>query len=97
MSGTVRGSGTAADAFQGFPLDKVFVAGKTGTAQMKPKQPFSWFASIAKDGTKQIVVVALVEEAGTGSQIAAPIVRKVLDQFFGYSTSGGFHAGVKAD
>lgn len=97
MSGTVRGSGTAADAFQGFPLDKIFVGGKTGTAQMKPKQPFSWFASIAKEGQKQIVVVALVEEAGTGSQIAAPIVRKVLEQYFGVTTSGGLHAGVKAD
>jgi penicillin-binding protein 2 len=64
---------------------------------MKPKQPFSWFASIAKEGTKQIVVVALVEEAGTGAQIAAPIVRKVLEQYFGITTSGGLHVGVKAD
>jgi penicillin-binding protein 2 len=97
MAGTVRGSGTAADAFEGFPLDRIFVAGKTGTAQMPPRQPFSWFAAIAKQGTKQIVVVALVEEAGTGSQIAAPIVRKVLEQYFNLSTSGGIHLGEKAD
>src|SRR5439155_3696848 len=38
MKGTVQSGGTAADAFAGFPLDKVQVAGKTGTAQMAPKQ-----------------------------------------------------------
>lgn len=97
MSGAVRGEGTAAGAFTGFPLDRVFVAGKTGTAQMKPKQPFSWFAGIAKAQGKEIVVVALVEEAGTGSQIAAPIVRRVIDQHFDVSQSRGFEAGSRAD
>jgi penicillin-binding protein 2 len=96
MAGTVRGEGTAAGAFSGFPLDRVFVAGKTGTAQMKPKQPFSWFAGIGKAQGKEIVVVALVEEAGTGSQIAAPIVRRVLDHHFGVE-SGSFEPGVRAD
>ena len=54
---------------------------------MKPKQPFSWFAAIAKArADKQIVVVALVEEAGSGSQIAAPIVRKVIEEHFEVKT-----------
>lgn len=96
MAGTVRGDGTSAGAFEGFPLESVFVAGKTGTAQMKPKQPFSWFAAIGKAQGKEIVVVALVEEAGTGSQIAAPIVRRVFDQHFGVR-SGSFEAGGRAD
>lgn len=96
MRGTVRGDGTAAAAFEGFPLARVEVAGKTGTAQMKPRQPFSWFASIAKSGDKEIVVVALVEEAGTGSQIAAPIVRKVLEQHFDVR-AGEFNPGAAAD
>jgi penicillin-binding protein 2 len=96
MSGTVRGEGTAATAFSGFPLDRVFVAGKSGTAQMKPRQPFSWFAAIAKARGKEVVIVALVEEAGTGSQIAAPIVRAALDEYFG-APSSGFEVGVRAD
>jgi penicillin-binding protein 2 len=96
MKGTVVGEGTAAAAFAGFPLDKVDVAGKSGTAQMKPKQSFAWFAAIAKDGDKQIVVVALVEEAGSGSQIAAPIVRKVIEQHFQVKT-GDFKLGTAAD
>jgi penicillin-binding protein 2 len=96
MYGTVRDSGTAAAAFNGFPIDSIDVGGKSGTAQMKPKQPFSWFASIAKSHDKQIVVVALVEESGSGSLIAAPIVRKVLEQYFDVR-KGEFKAGAAAD
>ncbi len=96
MKGTVEGEGTAAAAFDGFPLDKVEVAGKTGTAQMMPKQPFSWFSAVAKAEDKQIVVVALVEEAGTGSQIAAPIVRRVIDQYFQVK-KGEIKLGTAAD
>ncbi|MGH2760682.1 MAG: penicillin-binding protein 2 [Actinomycetota bacterium] len=96
MTDTVRGQGTAADAFSGFPLEEVKVAGKTGTAQMQPKQPFSWFAAIAKSKGEEIVVVALVEEAGTGSQIAAPIVRRVIERYFELPEAG-IEAGVRAD
>src|SRR5207249_9105854 len=38
--------GTAALSFQGFPLDRIPVAGKTGTADITGKQPFSWFAAM---------------------------------------------------
>ena len=96
MNGTVTGDGTAARPFSGFPYDQVFVAGKTGTAQMAPKQPFSWFAAIAKQGSKQIAVAALVEEGGTGSQVAAPIVRRVIERYYGLK-EGSFEAGVRAD
>jgi len=34
--------GTASYAFLGFPLDKIPVAGKTGTADILPKAPVSW-------------------------------------------------------
>jgi len=96
LSGTVTGPGTAAKPFDGFPFNRVFVDGKTGTAQMAPKQPFSWFAAMAKEGSKQIVVAALVEEGGTGSQVAAPIVRRVIERYFGLR-EGNFEAGVRAD
>jgi penicillin-binding protein 2 len=96
MKGTVQGDGTAANAFSGFPLDKVDVAGKSGTAQMKPKQSFAWFAAIGKARGKEIVVVALVEEAGSGSQIAAPIVRRVIEQHFQVK-QGDLKLGSRAD
>jgi penicillin-binding protein 2 len=96
MNGTVIGNGTAAKAFAGFPNDRVFVSGKSGTAQMAPKQDFSWFAAIARQGGKQLAVAALVEEGGTGSQVAAPIVRSVIERYFGLP-EGNFEAGVRAD
>jgi penicillin-binding protein 2 len=96
MTGTVVGEGTAAAAFAGFPLDRVQVAGKSGTAQMKPRQPFAWFSAIAKDSDREVVVVALVEEAGSGSQIAAPIVRQVIAEHFGLD-KGNVELGERAD
>jgi cell division protein FtsI/penicillin-binding protein 2 len=63
---------------------------------MAPRQPFSWFSAIAKSGDKQIVVVALVEEAGSGSQIAAPIVRQVIAEHFGVG-KGEVELGERAD
>jgi penicillin-binding protein 2 len=72
-------SGTATSAFAGFPLSSIPVAGKTGTAEVHGRQPHSWFAAFAPANDPQFVVVAVVEEGGHGSQVAAPIVRRVLE------------------
>jgi penicillin-binding protein 2 len=72
-------AGTATSAFAGFPLSSTPVAAKTGTAEVHGKQPHSWFAAIAPANDPQFVVVAIVEEGGHGSQVAAPIVRRVLE------------------
>jgi penicillin-binding protein 2 len=92
----VPASGTAAAAFSGFPFERVSVAGKTGTAQVKPRQAFSWFAAFAPATDPKIVVVAMVEEGGTGAQIAAPIVRRVIEGYFGLP-EGNLEAGARAD
>jgi penicillin-binding protein 2 len=73
-------------AFQGFPLDKVLVGGKTGTAEVFGKQDTSWFASWAPAGPAgraQYVVATMVEQAGLGSQAAAPIARKIFEGLYG--------------
>jgi penicillin-binding protein 2 len=75
--------GTAYGAFSGFPLDRIPVAGKTGTAELKPKVPFAWFAAYAPAEDPQYVVVVNVEEGGGGSQTAAPIARSILEVIFG--------------
>jgi penicillin-binding protein 2 len=77
--------GTAAAAFAGFPLDRVPVAGKTGTAQVNGKADTSLFAAIAPANHPRYVVVAVIEEAGFGSTVAAPIVRRVLEVLTGVS------------
>ena len=71
--------GTASAAFAGFPLDRVPVEGKTGTAEVRGKADTSLFVAVAPADHPQYVVAAVVEEAGFGSAVAAPIVRRVLE------------------
>lgn len=92
----VPASGTAAGAFAGFPLSSVPVAGKTGTAEVAGKQPHSWFAAAAPANHPEFVVVAVVEEGGHGSEVAAPIVRRILEGLFGLEETP-FRAGPVAD
>ncbi len=74
--------GTGRGAFSGFPLDEIPVAGKTGTAELKPKVPYAWFATYAPVTDPQWVVVVSVEQGGGGSQTAAPIARRIYEAIF---------------
>jgi len=74
--------GTAVGAFSGFPLGDIPVAGKTGTAERKPRVPYAWFAAYAPADDPRYVVVVSVEEGGGGSQTAAPIARRILEHLF---------------
>jgi len=58
------------------------VAGKTGTAQNPHGDNHSWFACYAPIDDPQIVVIALVENAGHGSEVAAPLCGEVLRFYF---------------
>jgi penicillin-binding protein 2 len=82
LAGVVT-QGTAAGAFGGFPLDKVCVAGKTGTAQIFGKNATSVFASFAPCGHPQYVVLVMVPGAGFGADVAAPAVRQIWDGIYG--------------
>lgn len=83
----VTRSGTAAGAFAGFPLNKIAVAGKTGTAEVYGKKDNSWFASFAPAKKPQFAVVAMVSQSGTGAEYAAPAVRKIYEAIYGVSGS----------
>jgi penicillin-binding protein 2 len=83
LTQTVRGSGTAAGAFAGFPFERVWVAGKTGTAEVEPKQDYSWFAAMTEAGGERHVIVVLVEQGGHGSTTAAPITRNIIEAIYG--------------
>ena len=76
LVGVTQDNGTAASVFADFEIP---TAGKTGTAQYKPKQPIAWYAGYAPADDPRYVVVAMVEEAGGGSQSAAPIVRRIFE------------------
>ncbi|WP_214320665.1 penicillin-binding protein 2 [Nonomuraea sediminis] len=79
----VPSDGTAAGAFSGFPMDKVRIGGKTGTAQVWGKEDTSWFASFAPTNNPRFVVVVMVSQGGMGAQTAAPAARKIYEGIFG--------------
>ena len=74
--------GTAVFPYRGWPFSFIPVAAKTGSAEIVGKQPFSWFASYAPANNPQYVAVAVVEQAGFGSQVAGPVVRRIMDELF---------------
>ncbi len=72
-------AGTAHGAFKGFPIA---VAGKTGTAQKLPEDDYALFMAYAPADNPQIAVVAIIEQGGHGSSVAAPVVRRVIEAYF---------------
>lgn len=67
-----RGTGTAAQ------LAGVTVAGKTGTATNPLGAAHSWFVCFAPAEHPRVAVAIIVENAGYGAAVAAPIARNVL-------------------
>ena len=83
LTAVTRDGGTARRAYAGFPQDIVAVGGKTGTADKQDQQPTSWFASFAPAAKPRFVVVAMVNQGGTGGTTAAPITREIWDGIYG--------------
>ncbi len=63
---------------------KVTVACKTGTAQHGEETsiPHAWITLFAPAFDPQIVVTVLAEDSGEGSNVAAPIAKKILEEWF---------------
>ena len=60
----------------------VEVGGKTGTAQNPHGEDHAWFVAFAPADDPEIVVSVVVENAGSGGAVAAPIAREVLRAYF---------------
>ena len=79
---TTDGSGKI--PFAGFPLDRIPVASKTGSAQVVGAQvSTSWFASYAPANDPKYAVVMMVTQGGTGSGTSGPSVRNIYEKLFG--------------
>ncbi|KKQ34917.1 MAG: Penicillin-binding protein 2 [Microgenomates group bacterium GW2011_GWA2_37_6] len=63
---------------------QVVVACKTGTAQHGGEHtlPHAWITLFAPAYDPKIVVTVLAEESGEGSNVAAPIAKKILEEWF---------------
>ncbi len=72
----------------------IAVGAKTGTAQVAGDNlPNAWGVAFAPYETPQMVIVVLVESAGEGSQVAMPVIKEALQEY--YSARGGFALGGK--
>ena len=67
-----RGTGTAA------ALPGAAVAGKTGTATNQGHRPHAWFVAFAPAQAPHVALAIVVENAGYGGAVSAPIARDVL-------------------
>lgn len=63
--------------------DAYSVAGKTGSAEFETgKETHAWFTGFAPAEAPKLAVTVIVEEAGSGGQVAAPIARSIFDTYF---------------
>jgi penicillin-binding protein 2 len=77
--------GTSYPVFGGFPFA---IAGKTGTAERgEGVEDQSWYGAIAPYENPRIVVVATVERGGFGVEAAAPVVARILEDYFNLDRS----------
>ena len=72
-------NGTAYFAFEVLGRKANDIGGKTGTAQNPgDRNNTSWFAGVDSISNPRYVIVTVVDEGGSGSAVAAPISRRVI-------------------
>ncbi|MBZ0308653.1 MAG: hypothetical protein K8I82_21480 [Anaerolineae bacterium] len=66
-----------------FQMNEPLICGKTGTAQSSETQPpHAWFASFAPANNPEIAVVVVVENSCEGSEVAAPLARRIYEIYY---------------
>jgi len=63
-------------------VEGVNVAGKTGTAQNPHGNDHAWFIGFAPYENPEIAFAIIVENAGFGGAVAAPIAREIVKKYF---------------
>ena len=92
-------SGTAREAFAGFPTANIPIAGKTGTAELTSETTNlqdAWFVSYAPADEPKYVVVVYLQKSGHGGESAAPVAREIYEGLFGLDNSLDIQLGQDA-
>ena len=84
---TLDENGTARFIFEewyNYQATDIIVCGKTGTAQAggETVKPHSWFTAFVPQDDPQIAITVLVENSCEGSEVAAPIVRRIIEDYY---------------
>ncbi len=85
---TLDPNGTARYMFEewyDFQRTDVVVCGKTGTAQTGGEgvKPHAWFTAFAPQDDPEIAITVIVENSCEGSEVAAPITRRIVEDYYG--------------
>ena len=80
MFGVVNEPGGTAH-MAAIPNSPIQIAGKTGTAQNPHGKDHAWFVCFAPYDHPKIAICVLVENAGFGGVVAAPIARKLINLY----------------
>jgi penicillin-binding protein 2 len=77
---TTQAFGTVTHRYAGLGIP---IAGKTGTAEgaHENDEPHSWFAGYFPANDPEIAMVIVVENAGEGSTVAAPMFRQIVEAY----------------
>jgi len=110
---TSRGGGTAYTEFNvpeeggvNFPVEVCPIAGKTGTAEVNDKADTSLFVAFGCTDDPEydqigrqpdLAVGAVLEESGFGSDVAAPLVAKVLEALYADTVPAALTAIERAE
>jgi peptidoglycan glycosyltransferase len=66
----------------GAKVPGVLTAGKSGTAQLGGTgEPHSWFIGFAPADAPKVVIAVLVEQAGRGGEVAAPMAGDLMSLY----------------
>jgi peptidoglycan glycosyltransferase len=66
----------------GAKVTGVTTAGKSGTAELGGSgEPHSWFIGFAPAENPTIAIAVLVEQAGRGGEVAAPIAGRLMARY----------------
>lgn len=85
---TLETNGTARYMFEDWyewQTGEPIVCGKTGTAQTGGEltKPHAWFVAFAPQDDPEIAVAVIVENSCEGSEVAAPLTRRIIEDYYG--------------